>query len=193
MSLLWTTAAAFQLKAMGRPSLSWDDIGARHPGIYGDPEEHGEAADGADGEGIGWAASHLAHDRPDDPYGENSSVHELEFHQEHVPVESIDHAHHEPGDQRVQHARYGYESPGPEHRNWTQGVPPLVLVHRHGVYQVADGHHRAEGAVKAGRKHVRAYVAYSPHEDEPFSDGSKGPYHGAEPHPGVAAHREQGH
>jgi hypothetical protein len=52
-------------------------------------------------------------------------------------------------------------------------------VHRHGVYQVADGHHRAEGAKKAGVSSVPAYVAYSPHENEPFSDGSSAPFHGA--------------
>jgi hypothetical protein len=54
-----------------------------------------------------------------------------------------------------------------------------VLVHRHGVYQVADGHHRAEGAALEHTP-VRAYVAYSPHHDEPFSDGERGPFHGAQ-------------
>jgi hypothetical protein len=48
-------------------SQGWDHIGERHPEIYGDPEVHGEAAHGGDGERIGWAASHLAHSRPDDP------------------------------------------------------------------------------------------------------------------------------
>lgn len=202
MSLLWTTAAAFQLEAAGKPSLSWDDIGELHPHIYGDREVHGEAADGADGEGIGWAANHLANDRPDDPGAENSGSWDLRFHPEHVPVKSIDYARHERYDPRVRHAQQGYSarSPNgdlrPEPRDQAQGVPPLVLVHRHGVYQVADGHHRAQGAHQAGRRKVRAYVHYSEHPDEPFSDDGdegerKAPFHGAEPHPGIAEHREQ--
>ncbi len=189
------SCAGLSMEAVVSHPLSWDEIGERHPHLYGDPEVHGEAADGADGEGIGYAANHLANDRPEDPDGENSGSWDLQFHREHVPVKSIDYARHEAGDPRVRHARYGYESPGPEHRDWKQGVPPLVLVHRHGVYQVADGHHRAQGAAEAGRKKVRAYVHYSEHEDVPFSghDGEppeKGPFHGAVPHPGVAAHRD---
>jgi hypothetical protein len=69
-------------------------------------------------------------------------------------------------------------------------VPPLVLVHRHGVYQVADGHHRAAGAKAAGAASVPAYVAYSPHEDEPFSDGSSGPFHGAAKSPATQPGRK---
>lgn len=158
--------------------LSWDEIGERHPHVYGDEEVHGEEAEGADGLGIGDAANQLAHDRPEDPNAENSSVHDLTFHHEHVRPENIDFATHGRDDPRVSHAMEGYRK-HPEH------MPPLVLVHRHGVYQVADGHHRAEAAYKAGQDHVRAYVAYSPHPDEPFSDGSTGPYHDAEPHPGI--------
>lgn len=156
-------------------SQSWDSIGERHPHVYGDPEIH-EGAEG-DGEGIGWAANHLAHATPEDPDAENNGVHDLIFHSEHVDPYTIDHARHGSGDRRVQYATEGYRS-NPDQ------VPPLVLVHRHGVYQVADGHHRAEGAKLAGQKSVRAYVAYSPHPNKPSSDGDKAPYHGAEEHPG---------
>jgi len=156
-------------------SLDWDRIGERHPDIYGDPEVH-EGAEG-DGEGIGWAASHLAHSRPEDPDADEHGSWDLMFHSEHVNPYNIDHARHGPGDGRVQYAAEGY-------RKNPEQVPPLVLVHRHGVYQVADGHHRAEGAKQANQKTVRAYVAYSPYPNEPFGDGEKAPYHGAEPHPG---------
>jgi hypothetical protein len=71
-------------------------------------------------------------------------------------------------------------------------VPPLVLVHRHGIYQVADGHHRAEGAKLANQRTVRAYVAYSPYPHEPSGDGDKAPYHGAEEHPGKQPDWEKG-
>jgi hypothetical protein len=161
--------------------LSWDEIGERHPALYGDSEYHGEAARHSDGSGIGDAANMLAHDRADDPEAEGSSVHELSFHSEMVHPDHIDNASAGGSDPRVQEAERGYET------NPSQ-VPPLVLVHRHGVYQVADGHHRAEAASRADKK-VRAYVAYSPHPDEPFSDGGEAPYHGAEEHPGIAKHR----
>ncbi len=161
--------------------LSWDDIGARHPALYGDHEYHGAAARHSDGSGIGEAANYLAHDRDDDPEAEGSSVHDLAFHSEMVHPDHIDNAYSGSSDPRVQQAERGYESDPKQ-------VPPLVLVHRHGVYQVADGHHRAEAAERADKK-VRAYVAYSPHSDEPFSDGGIAPYHSAERHPGVAKHR----
>lgn len=163
--------------AASAPGLSWDEIGERHPHVYGDPEIHGEAAEHADGQGIGWAAQHLAFDRPGNEDGENdgSSVHDLTFHHVRVPVDSIDYQHHGWGDGRVENARRGYESSNPER------VPPLVLVHRHGVFQVADGHHRAQGAREAGLDTVPAYVAKSPHPRTPFFDGEKAPYHGAEP------------
>lgn len=172
--------ASTTFTAMLRTARSWDDIGEEHPHIYGDPEVHGDAAHGADGEGIGWAANQLAHDRPDDPGAEETGSWDLEFHEEHVDPKHIDYARHGANDSRVRHAHEGYKS-NPE------AVPPVVLVHRHGVYQVADGHHRAEAAALAGKK-VRAYVAYSPHPDEPFSDGDSAPYHGAEPHPGLRHH-----
>jgi 8-oxo-dGTP diphosphatase len=157
--------------------LTWDEIGDRHPGIYGDPGIHGEAAEGADGEGIGDAAGHLAYDRPGHNYAESTGEEHpsstgLRFYPRTVDPARIDYARSEPGDPRVRRARQGYEGQDPDR------VPPLVLVHRHGVFQVADGHHRAEGAAKA-RKPVRAYVAYSPHQHEPFSDGERGPFHGA--------------
>jgi hypothetical protein len=156
--------------------LVWDAIGERHPSLYGDPEVHGEDADGADGEGIGWAANQLAHSRPDDPDAGNHGSYDLLFHEEHVDPKHIDYFRNGSGDHRVRHAREGYEERPSK-------VPPLVLVHRHGVYQVADGHHRAEGAALAGKK-VRAYVAYSPYPNEPDGEGETGPYNDAEPHPG---------
>jgi hypothetical protein len=153
---------------------TWDEIGDRYPRVYGE--------DSGDGEGIGGAAAHLAFDRPghsqEDSMGEESE-HDLEFHPRTVDPSRIDYARSEPGDPRVARARRGYESQQPER------VPPLILVHRHGVFQVADGHHRSEGAAKA-HKPVRAYVAYSPHEDEPFSGGERGPFHGAEAEEGPA-------
>ena len=166
--------------------LSWEDIGNKHPGIYGNEEDHGEAAEGADGEGIGWAANILANDRPDDHDAEGSTAYDLMFHREKVDPRHIDYARHGMGDGRVRRAREGYAL-------HPDKMPPPILVHRHGVFQVADGHHRSEGAAEAGRK-VDAYVHYSEHEDEPFSghDGEppeKAPFHGATPHPGNAAHR----
>lgn len=155
-------------------SQSWDSIGERHPHIYGDSEIH-EGAEG-DGDGIGWTANYLAHSTPEDPEAEDHGSWDLTFHSEHVDPRHIDYARHGAGDGRVQHAMEGY-------RNSPDKVPPLVLVHRHGVYQVADGHHRAEAANLTGSK-VRAYVAYSPYPNKPGSDGDKAPYHGAEEHPG---------
>jgi 8-oxo-dGTP pyrophosphatase MutT (NUDIX family) len=157
-------------------SLGWDAIGERHPDIYGDPEVH-EGAEG-DGDGIGWAASHLAHATPKDPDADEHGSWDLTFHSEHVDPYNIDHARHGgASDGRVRYAAQGYKE-NPDQ------VPPLVLVHRHGVYQVADGHHRAEGAKLANQKTVRAYVAYSPYPNEPSSDGERAPYHGAKEHPG---------
>jgi hypothetical protein len=174
-----------QHTAARQAPIGWDEVGARHPHIYGDPEVHGEDAEGGDGEGVGWAANHLANDRPDDPDAENSGAWDMYFHHEKVDPRHIDYARHGLSDGRVRHAYEGYKSGAK--------VPPLVLVHRHGVYQVADGHHRAEGAAEAG-KHVDAYVHYSEHPDEPFSahedEGERrAPFHGAEPHPGVDEHR----
>lgn len=167
-----------------RSPVSWDSIGERYPHLYGDPEVHGEAADGADGEGVGWAANQLANDRPEDPDAENSGSWDLDFHREQVDPRHIDYARHGRHDPRVQEAYEGYA-------HGRGQVPPVVLVHRHGVYQVADGHHRAEGASLAG-KPVDAYVHYSEHEDAPFSDEEQpyAPFHGAEPHPGIPSHRD---
>jgi 8-oxo-dGTP pyrophosphatase MutT (NUDIX family) len=162
----------------GKPPVDWDTVGSVYPHLYGDPDVHGEAAEGSDGWNIGDAANHLAHDRADDPGAEGSSVHDLEFHPyKAVPTHHIDYVRHPPSDPRVRHAIEGYRS-NPD------SVPPLVLVHRHGVYHVADGHHRAAAAANVG-VHPRALVAFSPHPDEPFSDGGKGPFNGAEP----TAHR----
>lgn len=158
----------------GKSPVDWDTVGSVYPHVYGDPEMHGEAAEHGDGSGIGYAVNHLAHDRPDDPGAENSSVHDLEFHPyKAVPTEHIDYVRHPPSDPRVQRAIEGYKT-NPD------AVPPLVLVHRHDVYHVADGHHRAAAAAYA-RVQPRALIAFSPHPNEPFSDGGRGPSHGAEP------------
>jgi hypothetical protein len=151
--------------------LSWDDIGDLWPHVYGDSEIHGDAAQDADGPGIGDAANYLAHETPQNPDAENNTVHDLEFHRKMIHPKNIDFSPSGQNDPRVKRAREGYQ-------NNENEMPPLVLVHRHGVYQVADGHHRAEAA-KGLNKPVRAYVAYSPHENEPFRDGEKGPFHGA--------------
>jgi hypothetical protein len=170
------TAGRYTAKWIDDSPLSWDSVGERHPKLYGDPDVHGEEADGADGEGIGWAANQLAHSRPSDPDAENHGSWDLEFHAESVDPKHIDYFRHDPHDRRVSEAWRGYTKDARQ-------VPPLVLVHRHGVYQVADGHHRAQAAAKAGKR-VRAYVAYSPYPDEPDANGEKAPYNEAEPHPG---------
>jgi hypothetical protein len=158
--------------------VDYDEIGRRWPQQYGDPEIHGEDAN-SDGPAIGDAASHLAYATPSDPEGENHHVSELQFHSERVHPSKIDYARHGRYDERVSRAREGY-------RDRPNDVPPLVLVHRHGVYQVADGHHRGEGAHLEG-KTVRAYVAHSPFPHEPSGDGEMAPYHGAEQSPGRTA------
>jgi 8-oxo-dGTP diphosphatase len=158
--------------------FTWDEIAARHPDSYGENDENGY-----DGPDIADAAAELYHDRPSHPYSETGGElnpawgGEMEFHPRTVDPRRIDYISADPGDQRVRRARQGYEGQRPEN------VPPLILVHRHGVYNVADGHHRAKAAFQAG-KPVRAYVAYSPH-DEPFAGRygdppERAPLHGAE-------------
>jgi 8-oxo-dGTP pyrophosphatase MutT (NUDIX family) len=154
-------------------SLSWDEIGDLHPHVYGDSEIHGDAADGADGPGIGDAANYLAHERPGHQDAEDSSVHDMTFRKEMVHPRHIDYSPSGPSDHRVMRAREGYSRHPDE-------MPPLVLVKRHNVYQVADGHHRAEAAHGLDMP-VKAYVAHSPHDDEPFADGHKGAFYNAEP------------
>jgi 8-oxo-dGTP pyrophosphatase MutT (NUDIX family) len=156
-------------------TVSWDEIGSMHPHVYGDAEIHGEDAEGADGPGIGDAANYLAHERPGHQDAEDHSVHDLSFRPMRVHPRHIDFNPSGPNDQRVRNARQGYQ----EHPDQ---VPPLVLVKRHNVYQVADGHHRAEAAASLN-KSVRAYVADSPYPDEPFADGQKGPFYNAVPLP----------
>jgi 8-oxo-dGTP pyrophosphatase MutT (NUDIX family) len=186
----WTTRYAQQICPISEPgpqalmsakgsartaALSWDDIGDRHPHVYGDADIHGDAADGADGPGIGDAANYLAHERPGHQDAEDSSVHDLDFREETVHPRHIDYSPSGVNDPRVRSAREGY-------RQHPHEMPPLVLVKRHNVYQVADGHHRAEAAHGLDMP-VRAYVADSPHNDKPFADGEKGPFHGAKPIP----------
>lgn len=149
-----------------RRALSWDEIGHRHPEPYGEE---------ADGFGIGDAANFLAHDRADDPQAESSSVDDLGFHQQMVHPRHIDFHPSEPGDSRVQRAMQGY-------RETPEKMPPLALVQRHGIYHVADGHHRAEAASKLDMP-VKAYVAQSPFPSEPFSEGHSGATFGAVPVP----------
>lgn len=142
--------------------VDWDTVGAHYPHIYGDPDVHGKAAEGADGWAIGDAANHLAHDRAEDPGAESSSVHDLEFHPtRNVDTQHIDYVRHPPSDHRVAQAIQGY-------KDHPDKMPPLVLVQRHGIYHVAD--------VKPN-----ALIAHSPHPDEPFSNGESGASHGAEP------------
>lgn len=164
--------------------LTWDEIGARHPGLYGTPGVHGPEARHSDGEGIGDAAGHFAYDRPGHSHdaGEDEGHPDstgLLFHPRTVDPSQIDYGRHEEdegdgSDPRVHKARQGYQD-DPEK------VPPLVLVHRHGVYHVADGHHRADAADSEG-KPVRAYVAQSPYPSRPFSDGRKGAHAGGADH-----------
>jgi len=158
--------------------IDYDEIGRRWPQHYGDPEVHGVDAS-PDGPAIGEAANYLAHATPSDPGGDNHHVSELEFHSERVHPSKIDYQRQDRYDGRVSHAREGY-------RDRPDDVPPVVLVHRHGVYQVADGHHRAQAAHLEG-KTVRAYVAHSPFPHEPSGDGDMAPYHGAQPSPGRIA------
>lgn len=167
-------SAVDNIYVSAQKTVSWEDISRYHPGLYG-PEEGYDDEEDDDPHGMGWAANHLAFDRPEDPNAEGSSVWELNFHPERVDPKHIDYARHGHGDPRVLRAEQGYKTN-------SESVPPLLLVHRHGVYQVADGHHRAEAAHRTGNK-VRAYVAYSPHENEPFSDeeNPRAPFHGAEP------------
>jgi len=170
--------------------LTWEEIGRRHPHLYGDPEVHGapEGFGPDTGNGYGWdigdAAAELYHDRPGHPYAESTGeLHpltgypgsEIRFRPRTVDTSRIDYMKAEPWDPRVKRAADGFR----DHRQRDK-VPPVVLVHRHGVFQVADGHHRANGANAAHWPSIRAYVAYSPHEDEPFADGRRGPFHGAE-------------
>lgn len=162
-----------QRVALLHTALSWDEIGDRHPHVYGDSEIHGDAADGADGPGIGSAANYLAHETPEDPDGEGHSEHELEFRARTVHPRHIDYSPSGSDDYRVKRAREGYQTQ-------PEMMPPLVLVKRHNVYQVADGHHRAEAAASLNQP-VRAYIADSPYPDTPFRDGEIGPFHHAEP------------
>jgi hypothetical protein len=159
--------------AAAAEGLSWDEIGERHPGIYGDSEIHGEAAEHADGEMIGSAANDLAHSTPDDPDAEGHSVHDLTFHRAMIDPQTIDHKRHEAGDGRVASAIQGYKQ-NPEQ------MPPVVLVHRHGVFQVADGHHRVQAAKAVGMDKIPAYVTKSPFPRTPSGWDAKAPYHGAE-------------
>jgi hypothetical protein len=171
--------------------FTWDEIARRHPRVYGDDEDHEPGMGEGGGHDIADMAAEMYHDRPSHPYSESTGeLHpssgspeaDIEFHPRTVDVNRIDYMRVDPGehDPRVERAKRGFQ----DHRQ-REKIPPLILVHRHGVYQVADGSHRGNGAAQAGWPSVRAYVAYSPHEDEPFAgrDGEppqRGPVHGAE-------------
>lgn len=173
-------------------TVSWDEIGDHYPEQYGDPDLHGSYARGSDAHGP--EAHRLAFSRPDDPEGDHHGLGELRFHTEHVDPKHIDHATpetmpHEFNDPhdlvnnkgRIDHAYQGY-------KHNPNAVPPVVLVHRHGIFHVVDGHHRSIAAKKAGVP-VRAFVAHSPYPNEPIpgiedDPDQYGPLHGAEPHPG---------
>lgn len=175
-------------RATDEGPFTWGEIAQRHPRVYGDDEDHEPGMGEGGGHDIADAAAELYHDRPSHPYAESTGeLHpddsdEMEFHPRTVDVNRIDYMRVDPGerDPRVERAKRGFQ----DHRQ-REKIPPLILVHRHGVYQVADGSHRANGAAQAHWPSVRAYVAYSPHENEPFagSDGdppARGPFHGAE-------------
>jgi ParB/Sulfiredoxin domain len=171
--------------------FTWDEIAQRHPRVYGDDEDHEPGMGEGGGHDIADAAAELYHDRPGHPYSQSegelhpsngSPKADIEFHPRTVDVNRIDYMRvdRDEHDPRVERAKKGFQ----DHRQ-REKIPPLILVHRHGVYQVADGSHRGNGAAQAGWPSVRAYVAYSPHEDEPFAgrDGEppqRGPFHGAE-------------
>jgi len=170
---------------------TWEEIARRHPRVYGDDEDHAPGMGEGGGEAIADAAAELYHDRPGHPYSESEGeLHpssgypgaDIEFHPRTVDVNRIDYMRVDRSehDHRVERARKGFQ----DYRQ-REKIPPLILVHRHGVYYPADGHHRANGAEQAHWPSVRAYVAYSPHEDEPFAGKygdppQKGPFHGAE-------------
>lgn len=165
--------------------FTWEEIARRHPRVYGDHDHVPGMGDGG-GEAIADAAAELYHDRPSHPYSETTGeLHpyysdEMEFHPRTVDVNRIDYMKEDAWDPRVSRAKKGFKDVRQREK-----VPPLILVHRHGVYHVADGHHRANGANYANWPSVRAYVAYSPHEDEPFAGKydeppQRGPFHGAE-------------
>jgi hypothetical protein len=179
--------AAYDWNADEGP-YTWDEIAQRHPRVYGDDEDHEPGMGEGGGHNIADAAAELYHDRPGHPYSESEGeLHpensdEMQFHPRTVDVNRIDYMRvdRDEHDPRVERAKKGFQ----DHRQ-REKIPPLILVHRHGVYQVADGSHRGNGAEQAHWPSVRAYVAYSPHEDEPFAgrDGEppqRGPFHGAE-------------
>jgi hypothetical protein len=118
--------------------LSWEDISERHPDYD---------------EGIDWAANQLAHATAEDPDAEGASF-PVDYAERMVPVGRIKKPHPASYDRRMSAAQ-GYRE-GAE-------VPPVVLVHRAGRYEIADGHHRVAAARSLGMDRIPAYVAKSPH------------------------------
>ena len=136
----------------GGDDLTWNEIGERHPAIYGDPEIHGERAEGADGRLIGWAASQISQSKPRGAMAPRDSGRLLVYRREEVDPARIRRMHSGWDEDRVGEARE-------RHARGDQ-MPPVVLVHRNSGYILADGEHRTEAAARDGRL-VDAYVHYA--------------------------------
>lgn len=157
-------------------ALDWHDVQRKYPHVYGDEAKSGEEEDNFAGWDPAGAVASLAFDRPEKPSTElenpghsDETVHDLTFHETRVHPQNIDYIEHAPDDLRVLHAVDGY-------RTNPEAMPPVLLVHRHGVYQVADGHHRADAGHRAGVP-IPALVAHSPYPDVPFASGERASLH----------------
>lgn len=151
--------------------LSWDKIQRKYPYVYGDEAHNGEDEDNYAGWDPAGAAAFFAFDRPERPSTElehpgqsDETVHDLNFYETAVHPRGIAYHKHGDDDFRVKYALQGYQS-------HPESMPPVLLVHRHGVYQVADGHHRAEAGHRANI-FIPALVTHSPYPHIPFSDGT---------------------
>lgn len=142
--------------------FTWEDIKNEWPETYNE-----------DDEGVKDAADYLMYNRPEhkDSWGDD-----YEFTLKAVNPRNIDYARHGPQDRRVVRAVNGYK----DCSVFDPTMPPPVLIERHGVYQVADGHHRSEAAHHEGINHLWSYVAKSPHSNTPYGDGTKAPFHKAQ-------------
>jgi uncharacterized ParB-like nuclease family protein len=146
-ALFASLARSSQLKA--KTELSWDEVADQVP-VY------------ADDDGIHHAAIFLAYASEEnlEPNGEA----ELVFALREIPLEQIS-----------QPRLVGQENPRVSEaiRGYTEkaDVPPVVLIHRSGVYHLADGNHRLSAAKHAGKNTIMAFVAESPITDPlPQSD-----------------------
>ena len=116
--------------------LSWSDISAKHP-------------DYARDEGIHWASTVLATGDEDAHIDDVAPV----YRQKSVPLSSIRDSgtRFDTRNSRMTSALEGYRSKA--------NMPPVVLVHKDGEHEVADGHHRVTAARHLGLSHIPAYVA----------------------------------